>query len=368
MAIAWGTAVKNSSFSKGNIQLGYEITRTEVGYSTSSVTWTLKIYLGAQYQIGDSNNKLNVTGSFPNRTNFSQQITIASSGGSGAYATQEVYSESATTYGGSGTTHSVSFDASLGYLFEYDNATKASVSGSASVTIPTPVAPGAPGVSVTPGNGSLSVSYSAPGSSGTSSIVRYEYYTSADGTVRTTPSNPFSITGLSNGTSYTVYVRAVNSELAGGYGSASTTPRTTPSAPGSFTATANTFGKVSLSWTTPSNGGSALTSYVLTRTVAGGTPVTLTAPSTSATTYDDTGVEPAKAYTYTLYATNAAGNGTSASVDITSLGGVGNIATNTTGGYVKIVPRICTNATPGAQVWTVAQARVWHNEEWKYCI
>ena len=68
--------------------------------------------------------------------------------------------------------------------------------------------PGAPGVSSSPNNGSISVSYSAPASDGGESIDSYERSTD-NVNWTTSDSNPYTISGA-NGTSITAYVRAVN--------------------------------------------------------------------------------------------------------------------------------------------------------------
>lgn len=327
-------------------------------YGTTSVAFRLVIYVRTGGQSIDSSNSFTISGDWSRSGSVS--INTPSGGGS-----QLIYDSGYNVVRsglGWGSTASASFSASLSgvTVVTGTNYPAISGSGSGSVTVPTPTAPGTPGVTVTPNNGSVTVTYSAPADGGTGGVTSYQYYTNLDGTVRDTPSNPFNISAA-NGTAVTVYVRASNAYLSSGYASASATPRTVPSAPGSFTGTANTFGTVALSWTTPNNNGSALTSYVLTRT-NGATTVTLTPPSTSATTYNDTTVAPAVSYTYTLYATNAAGNGTSATFTITSLGGVVNIKKSTTG-YDKVVPQVRVGSS-----WVPAQARIRDNGEWKYGI
>lgn len=108
----------------------------------------------------------------------------------------------------------------------------------------TPNAPTALGVA--PGNARLTVAFTAPSDDGGSAITDYEWTTDGGATWhsagRTT--SPVTITGLTNGTEYTVKLRAVN---ANGNGGASETATGTPVAPagdtvrprlGTWTATA----------------------------------------------------------------------------------------------------------------------------------
>ena len=104
-----------------------------------------------------------------------------------------------------------------------------------SATNGTPVAslPGAPTISsITAGNAQLSVSFSAPTDAGTSAISDYEYSTDngATWTLTGSTTSPFVITGLTNGTSYQVKLRAKN---ASGLGNPSAATSATPVAPSS---------------------------------------------------------------------------------------------------------------------------------------
>ena len=92
-----------------------------------------------------------------------------------------------------------------------------------------PLAPGDPSLTgVTAGNGQLSVAFSAPSSNGGGAITGYHY--SVDGgstwvTNANITTGPFTISGLLNGTMYTIALRAVN---AAGYGISSGTIAGTP--------------------------------------------------------------------------------------------------------------------------------------------
>ena len=94
-----------------------------------------------------------------------------------------------------------------------------------------PTVPAAPTISsIITGNGTLTVFFT-PGADGGSPITNYKY--STDGTTYTaldpaTTTSPFTISGLTNGTTYSVSIKAVNSA---GDSPASTALRATPVAP-----------------------------------------------------------------------------------------------------------------------------------------
>ena len=133
----------------------------------------------------------------------------------------------------------------------------------------TPAAPTS--VSGTFGNASVVLTWTAPASSGGASITDYAIHYSINGTTwtpfadGTSAATSATVTGLTNGTLYVFRVSALNSEGSGPWSSTSSSvrPHTVPDAP---TAVTPTYGntQVSLSWTTPaSNGGLAITDYVV---------------------------------------------------------------------------------------------------------
>ncbi|MDQ1746891.1 MAG: trimeric autotransporter adhesin, partial [Frankiaceae bacterium] len=173
----------------------------------------------------------------------------------------------------------------------------------------TPVAvPDAPtGVTATRGNASATVSWTAPASSGGSAITSYTVRSNA-GQVATVDGSTLSttVTGLTNGTSYTFTVTATNSAGTGPASAPSNavTPATVPGAPTSVSATAAN-ASATVSWAAPaSNGGSAITGYTVTSSA--GQVATVNGTTLSATV---TGLTNGTSYTFTVTATNAVGPG-----------------------------------------------------------
>ncbi|HEV2428063.1 MAG TPA: fibronectin type III domain-containing protein [Acidimicrobiales bacterium] len=176
--------------------------------------------------------------------------------------------------------------------------------------------PSAPtGLGATPGNGSVSLSWTAPTNNGGSAITGYVvYYATTSGgeltgSSQAAASTSATVTGLANGTTYYFEVEAKNAQGNSGVSNeASATPATTPSAPTLNSATPGA-GQVALGWSAPTNnGGSAITGYV----VYDGTSSppttkvgTFSATTTSTTVTDLTG---GTQYYFDVVATNAVGS------------------------------------------------------------
>jgi hypothetical protein len=165
-------------------------------------------------------------------------------------------------------------------------------------------------VSATAADSSANVSWQAPLSSGASAITSYVVTSSPDGQTCTWTSGPLSCTvsGLTNGTPYSFTVVAIN-----GIGpstpstpSNEVTPATIPSSPLAVSALAADAG-ASVSWDPPlSDGGSAVTSYVVTSSPDGRT-CTWTSGPLSCTVSGLTNGTP---YTFTVIAINGIGSST----------------------------------------------------------
>ena len=169
------------------------------------------------------------------------------------------------------------------------------------MTLPSP----ATGVTVTPGNGTLFVSWTPAADS--SGVTEYMASTTPGGLFCTVPASQTSCTinGVVNGTEYAVTVNARSASGAGevSEASAEVLPTGVPSAPRNPNLT-GTATSVVASWVVPAtDGGTAILSY--TSTTNSGESCTATAP---ATTCEITGLDPAFSYTMTVVATNASGD------------------------------------------------------------
>ena len=192
--------------------------------------------------------------------------------------------------------------------------TSSSSVSSASVT-PATVA-GAPTIgSITAGNQQLSVPFTAPSSNGGAAISNYKYSTDDGSTWSSagSTSSPIVITGLTNGTSYNVKLRAVNSAGDGTASSAvSATPVAPVSVPGAPSIGSITAGdqQLSVPFTAPSsNGGASITNYKY--STDDGSTWNSAGSTTSPLVI--TGLTNGTAYNVKLRAVNSAGDGTASS-------------------------------------------------------
>ena len=253
--------------------------------------------------------------------NTTASIAFTAGGTGGSAITGYEYSLNGGAWTSAGTTTSpvslsglVNGTPSSVHLRAVNTAGAGTASGAVSVTPRT--TPGAPtSLVATPGNTTASIAFTA-GSTGGSAITDYQY--SLEGgawTSASTTSSPVSLSGLVNGTPYSVQLRAVNA-AGGGTASAtvSITPRTIPSAPTSLVATpGNT--TASIAFTAGSNGGSAVTDYEY--SLDGGA---WTSASTTSSPVSLVGLANGITYSVRLRAVNVAGAGTaSGAVSVTPL-------------------------------------------------
>lgn len=188
------------------------------------------------------------------------------------------------------------------------SASSAEVSATPSTT------PGAPtGLAGTSGNGTVALSWNAPGSNGGSPITNYYVYrgTSSGATsflAATGGTNTsFVAAGLTNGQPYFFNVTAVNANGQGASSAeATSTPASVPNPPASLSVSTATASQLDLSWSAGSNGGSAITAYQVWRGGASGTETLLATIGTN-TSYIDLAVTVGNTYYYQIRAVNAVG-------------------------------------------------------------
>ena len=210
--------------------------------------------------------------------------------------------------------------AGVEYLFTLQAANSvglgaAATAGVSLAVVPSATAPDAPqSLSAVAGDGLIGLTWDAPNSDGGASITAYIVYAnSAAALTASGDASAATLTGLTNGTTYTLWVNARNSVGESSQSNATTaTPQaaaTAPAAPAGFTAVA-VEGGASLQWSAPaSDGGASVTGYVLTY---GSETINLGA--TLAATLG--GLTPGAEYAFTLQAGNAVGLGAAATAAV----------------------------------------------------
>ncbi|MBU1425895.1 MAG: fibronectin type III domain-containing protein, partial [Gammaproteobacteria bacterium] len=186
--------------------------------------------------------------------------------------------------------------------------TNNSLSGSTLLLTLLPNAPG--NVTASGGNASATVTFTAPVDNGGSAITGYTVTASPAGGVDSnagTPGLSHVITGLANGTAYTFTVIATNNAGNSNASAASNsvTPATVPGAPVIGSAVANN-AQASVTFSAPAdNGGAIITGYTVSSLPAGGVDNNA---GTTGLNHIITGLTNGTAYTFTVKASNSAGN------------------------------------------------------------
>jgi hypothetical protein len=186
-----------------------------------------------------------------------------------------------------------------------NNAVGASLPSAPSASVIPATVPGAAtAVVAVPGNALAVVSFTAPFNGG-SAITSYTVTTLPGNTTTTTTASPVTVSGLTNGTSYTFTVTATNVLGSGAVSapSAAVVPAAVPDAPTAVTAVASPE-KATVSFTPGFDGGHAVSGYTVVSIPAGG--VDTNAGSTSLS-HLVTGLTDATAYTFTVTATSSVG-------------------------------------------------------------
>jgi predicted phage tail protein len=189
------------------------------------------------------------------------------------------------------------------------------------------VDPGPPtGLAATPGNAQVSLSWIPPTSDGGAAIVGYDVYLgTSSGGESAAPVNGslitatgYTVTGLTNGTTYYFTVDAVNAAQLHSARSAEASatpvsPATAPGAPSGLTATAGN-AQVSLSWTAPaSDGGAKITGYDVYEGTTASVKTTAPVASSNGTSLTVKNLANGTTYYFKVAAVNAVGVGPASS-------------------------------------------------------
>ena len=192
------------------------------------------------------------------------------------------------------------------YLKAVNARGESSASSSVSVT-PSTIPSSPTSLSASAGDGSATISFT-PGANGGNAITNYQYSTDGTNYTALSPTDtiyPITINGLTNGTSYTIYLKAVNPNgVSSASSSVTVTPSTIPSAPTSLSASAGD-GSATISFTPGANGGNAITNY---KYSIDGSTYTDLSPSDASTPITISGLTNGTSYTIYLKAVNANGD------------------------------------------------------------
>jgi len=199
---------------------------------------------------------------------------------------------------------SLTFSGSSALVRSTDNANILAATNGATCTVADTTAPSVPTGLTSPTRTVTQINLSWTGSTDDVAVTGYKVY--RNGTqVGTTATTTYSDTGLTPGTSYSytvaAYDAAGNTSAQTSASAFSTLPDTTaPSVPTGLTSPSKTMTTITLNWTA-STDNVAVTGYKVYRN---GTQV----GSPTTTTYTDTSLTPGTSYSYTVAATDAAGN------------------------------------------------------------
>ena len=208
--------------------------------------------------------------------------------------------------------------------------------------------PGVPtAVTATGGNASATVSWTAPASDGGSAVTSFAA-SDGSGDSCTTATTSCTVTGLTNGDSYSFTVTATNAVGPGSPSAPSNpvVPATTPGVPTAVTATGGN-ASATVSWTAPaSDGGSAVTSFA----ASDGSGDSCTTATTSCTV---TGLTNGDSYSFTVTATNAVGPGSPSapSNPVVPSGLMSSVQTVTSGGDSSFSSRCSLLTSGGVDCW-----------------
>jgi len=266
------------------------------------------------------------------------------------------------TYNFTGLTNDTSYTFKVRAVNAVGNGTEAAITAMPQAATTASTAPQS--LVATPGDGQVSLTWTAPASDGGSAITKYQVRQDSGEWIDITGSLTYNFTGLTNDTSYTFKVRAVNAVGNGTEAAITAMPQaatTAPTEPQSLVATPGD-GQVSLTWTAPaSDGGSAIIKYQVRQDSGEWIDIT------GSLTYNFTGLTNDTSYTFKVRVVNAVGNGTEAaitampqaaytinSINILAAGGAANVTRNATLQFSAVVNG--TGSPPQTVTWSVVDA------------
>ncbi|MFA6290804.1 MAG: fibronectin type III domain-containing protein [Victivallales bacterium] len=181
------------------------------------------------------------------------------------------------------------------------------------IITPTATAPGAPtAVTAVRGDKQATVSFNPPLSNGGTAITGYIVTSTVGVFSASGTASPLTVTGLTNGTAYRFTVKATNAAgtSVASVASAAVTPATAPNSPVITSVTAGQR-QVTVAFTPPANGGSAITGYTVTSNPGGISAARTASPITV------TGLTYGVPYTFTVTASNSVGTSASSAASNT---------------------------------------------------
>ena len=251
-----------------------------------------------------------------------------------------------TTLSLTGLTDGVSYTFSV-TATNADGTSTASAASSSVVPTSTPGAPTVTGVMA--GGGQAVVAFTPPSNTGGLPITAYTVTSSPGGFTATGTISPITVSGLTNGVSYTFSVTATNADGAGAASAASiaSTPSAPPSAPSVTTVTPGN-GQATVAFTAPANtGGLPINSYTVISSPGGATATGSGSPITVM------GLTEGVSYTFSVTANNADGasaaSASSAAVvpsAIPSSASIASVVTSDGQATVTITPPAITGGLP----------------------